>query len=362
MTIRSSAPLFGRGDYCISSLTWASYVAYPFRWQPRPDNGVSKSKTPTSFFIFIRKGGRRKRQKLTSIQMKTLHIITLSVAILAIVSCGSARKAQESQTQQYPNYGGYQPQPGYYQQAQQGIYQGQAPQYQQQYQSQPGYDASGFTEVRKSPIEELSLALGTNEIRAFGQAESGNEQMALNAARAQAIAALQEKIEVYVRAGLDQYTQETGVNSEYALDESTRNQVMTAAKGVVNGASVLDTRKLYNPSTKRYKYEVCVTYNRAGVLSVMQQQSDRIRANEKKFEQDMQHAWDALDAQNNRMTLGEQQQQRQNEMQQNNLDRQHQRDMQYQNQQNQYNRESQRIQGQSQNNTSAGTNSTTPYR
>lgn len=39
-----------------------------------------------------------------------------------------------------------------------------------------------------------------------------------------------------------------------------------------------------------------------------------------------------------------------------------QRDMQYQNQQNQYNLESQRIQGQSQNNTSAGTNSTTPYR
>ena len=279
--------------------------------------------------------------------MKAIRIVVLSVATIAMVSCGSAKKAQQTQQQQYPNYGGYQPQPGYYQQAQQGIYQGQAPQYQQQYQSQPGYDAAGFTEVKKTPIEELSLALGTNEIRAFGQAESGNEQMALNAARAQAIAALQEKIEVYVRAGLDQYTQETGVNSEYSLDESTRNQVMTAAKGVVNGASILDTRKLYNPSTKRYKYEVCVTYNKAGVLSVMQQQSERIRANEKKFEADMQHAWDALDAQNNRMSLGEQQQQRQNEMQQQNLDRQNQRNMQYQNQQNQYNLESQKIQSQS---------------
>lgn len=38
----------------ISSLTWASCVAYPFRWQPRPDNGVSKSKTPTSFFVSVR--------------------------------------------------------------------------------------------------------------------------------------------------------------------------------------------------------------------------------------------------------------------------------------------------------------------
>lgn len=278
--------------------------------------------------------------------MKIKELSLCFAAMLTILSCGPAKKAQQTQRNQYPDYGGYQPQPGYYQQAQQGIYQGQAPQYQQQYQSQSGYDAAGFTEVRKSPIEELSLALGTNEIRAFGQAESANEQLALNAARAQAIAALQEKIEVYVRAGLDQYAQETGVNSEYSLDESTRNQVVTAAKGVVNGASVLDTRKMYNPSSKRYKYEVCVTYNKAGVLSVMQQQSERIRANEKKFEADMQSAWDALDAQNNRMSLGEQQQMRQNEMQQNNLDREHQRDMQMQNQQNQYNLESQRIQGQ----------------
>lgn len=295
---------------------------------------------------------------------KSIKILFLLVTFLIQVSCGSAKKAQQAQyqQQQYPNYGGYQPQPGYYQQAQQGVYQGQAPQYQQQYQSQSGYDAAGFVEVKKSPIEELSLALGTNEIRAYGQAESGNEQMALNAARAQAIAALQEKIEVYVKAGLDQYTEETGVNSEYALDESIRNQVMTAVKAVVNGASVLDTRKLYNPNTKRYKYEVCVTYNKSGVLSVMQQQSERIRANEKKFEEDMQKAWDALDAQNNRMSLGEQQQQRQNEMQQQNLDRQHQRDLQYQNQQNQYNLESQKIQGQYQQNVRIYEEDTTPSR
>ena len=285
--------------------------------------------------------------------MKTVKLSAIAMASIIFVSCGTTKQSQQTQ---YPNYGGYQPQQpqgyyqqppqGYYQQPQQGMYQGQVSQYQQQYQSQPGYDASGFTEIRKSPIEELSYALGTNEIRAFGQAESGNEQMALNAARAQAIAALQEKIEEYVRSGLDQYSQDIGTNSEYALDEYKRNQVITATKGVVNGATVLDTRKLYNPNTKRYKYEVCVSYNRAGVLSVMQQQSDRIRANEKKFEQDMQHAWDALDAQNNRSTLGEQQQQRQNEMQQNNMDRQNQRDMQYQNQQNQYNLQLQQQQNQ----------------
>lgn len=240
--------------------------------------------------------------------MKTNRFAFFMLSTVAIASCGSAKKAQETQ-QQYPNYGGYQPQPSYYQQAQQGIQQGQAPQYQQQYQSQQGPDVAGFVEIKKSPIEELSLATGTNEIRAYGQAESASEQLALNAARAQAAAALQEKIEVYVRAGLDQYTQQTGTNGEYSLDETIRNQVITAAKGVVNGCTVLDSRKLYNPNTKRYKYEVCVTYSRAGILNAMQQQSERIHNNEKQFEKDMTHAWDALDVQNNRMTPGEQLQQ-----------------------------------------------------
>lgn len=258
--------------------------------------------------------------------MKKTKCIILTIASLAIVSCGTAKKSQQTQSS-YPNYGGYQPQPGYYQQAQQGIYTNQQQSgYQQQYQSQQGPDAAGFVEIKKSPIEELSLAVGTGEIRSYGSAESGNEQMALNAARAQASAALQEKIEMYVRAGLDSYVQETGVNGEYSLDESTRNQVMTAVKGIVKGATLVDSRKLYNPQTRRYKYEVCMKYDRAGVLSIMQQQSERIRSNEKKFEEDMQKAWDALDAENNRLSLGEQQQQRSNAMEHNNIDRQDLRD------------------------------------
>jgi hypothetical protein len=229
--------------------------------------------------------------------MNTIKLLTLLVLSTSIVvSCATSKKVQQVNSN-YPNYGGYQP--SHNQQVNKGVYQdGQNHgQYTQQYQSQQGPDAAGFEEIKRSPIETLSLQTGTNEIRAFGSAESGNEQMALNAARAQATAALQEKIEIYVRSGLDSYTQEVGVNSEYSLDEQTRNQVITAAKGIVNGATVLDTRKLYNPNTKRYKYEVCVKYDKAGVLGAMQQQSERIRSNEKKFEQDMQKAWDELDAQ-----------------------------------------------------------------
>ena len=263
--------------------------------------------------------------------MKSFRLFLAAFFAIMIVSCGVSKNQQYYGNQPYPNYGGY-----------------QQPVYQQQYQSQQGPDEAGFVEIKKSPIEELSLAVGTNEIRSYGTAEAGNEQMALNAARAQATAALQEKIEVYVRAGLDQYAQQTGVNSEYSLDESTRNQVMTAVKGIVNGATVLDTRVLYNPNTKRYKYEVCMKYDRAGVLNVMQQQSERILKNETQFEQDMQQAWDALDAQNNRMSLQEQQEIRKNQMEQENLDKQHERDMQEQQMNNYYNLEGQKVQAQTQ--------------
>lgn len=224
--------------------------------------------------------------------MKRNNIFLAFFACVMISSCGTAQKLQSNSVG-----------------------------YQQQYQSQQGPDEAGFVEIKKSPIEELSHATGTDEIRAYGQAESTNEQLALNAARAQATAALREKIEVYVRSGLDQFMQQTNSGDEFILDESTRNQIITAAKGVVNGCSILDTRKMFNPITKRYKYEVCVTYNRVGVINAMQRQSEYILKNEKRFEQDMKTAWDALDAHNNRISLEEQQQLRQNEMEQSNLDR-----------------------------------------
>ena len=199
------------------------------------------------------------------------------------------------------------------------------PQYQQQYQTRNETDADGFVEIKKSPILELSLVIGTNDFRSFGSAESGIEQLAYNTARAQATAALQGKMETYVRHGLDRYSQEIGVNKEFAIDEYQREQIIIAVKGIVNGASVLDVRRMYNPNTKRYKYEVCMKYDRAGVLSVMRKQSERIRSNEKQFEADMKEAWDALDAENNRLSLGEQQNIRQNELEQRNLDRENQR-------------------------------------
>ena len=43
---------FWRRVYSVSSLAWASYVAYPSGRQPRPDDGMSRGKTPTSSFLY----------------------------------------------------------------------------------------------------------------------------------------------------------------------------------------------------------------------------------------------------------------------------------------------------------------------
>ena len=108
-----------------------------------------------------------------------------------------------------------------------------------------------FEEIEMSPIEELAYEEGTGEIRGFGQSTSASAQLALSTAKAQATADIQQKIEQYVRYGLNQYLDETSVSDQSSLDEKTRNDVVIAAKGVVEGVTVLKTRKLYSKSQRK---------------------------------------------------------------------------------------------------------------
>lgn len=181
-----------------------------------------------------------------------------------------------------------------------------------------------FEEVEMSPIEELAYEEGTGEIRGFGQSTSASAQLALSAAKAQATADIQQKIEQYVRYGLNQYMDETSVGDKSSLDEKTRNDVVIAAKGVVEGVVVLKSRKLYSKSKRKYMYEVCVKYDKAGILSAMEAQSERILKNREKFEKDMQEAWDELDERNGRKSVSEKRAEREeriNAVKQDNLDR-----------------------------------------
>lgn len=186
----------------------------------------------------------------------------------------------------------------------------------------------GYVEQEASPVEVLAYETETGEIRGYGMATSANAQLALNAAKAQATADLQLKIEQYVRYGLNQYMDETSVGDNSSLDEKTRNDVVVAAKGVIEGAVVLKSRRLYNNSKRKYMYEVCMKYDKAGILNAMEAQSERILANRERFERDMQDAWDELDERNGRKTLAEKRAEREarvNEMEQSNRDRENQR-------------------------------------
>jgi hypothetical protein len=237
-------------------------------------------KTATFIFLYKKKGylcgnSQKELSKLlthkTSKKMKKAisTVIVLALISTLMVSCGSLGKMQKSEPRE--------------EQA----------------------DMGGYVKIQKSRIQALAMAQKTGEIRAYGTAESLDEMLALNTATAQATAALQAKIQVYVESGLKHYNEQVKAAGGIELDQMTRNQVTTAVKDIVEGVDVVDYEGFFNPNTRTYKYEVCVKYDRAGIMSIMKEHSARIKANEKQFEHDMQDAWDLLDAENGRPTSSE---------------------------------------------------------
>ncbi|MBP5643755.1 MAG: hypothetical protein J6X10_05960 [Bacteroidales bacterium] len=182
--------------------------------------------------------------------------------------------------------------------------------------------------IEISPIEELAIEAGTGEIRGYGQGTSASEQLARQIAEAQARVDLQKQLETSLRYGFNQYIDQTSVGAQSSVDEKVRQDVVVAAKGIMEGVTILKTRKLYSKSTRKYKYEVCVKYDKASILNAMEQQNERILQNKERFETDMQDFWDELDEINGRKTVAEKRAEREarlNEMEQSNLDRDNQR-------------------------------------
>ena len=248
-----------------------------------------------------------------------LFIFMLIACVLGTVSCASKKVA--NQQPPYPNYAG-QPQQPYYGQPQQPYYgQPQPP--------QPKQTENGFTVIEESPIMLLSMDAPQGEIRAYGEGESPDSQLALNIAKSQAVAALQSQIETFVKYAINRYNDQTTINGATSLDQKIREDIITLSKGTVQGAVILDSRKLYNAKIGIYKYEVCVKYDKAGVIGVLEEQSQRILKNREKFVEDLQDAWDEYDRSNGRKTQSELDNEEtlrikagQNEMEQQNLDRQ----------------------------------------
>lgn len=174
----------------------------------------------------------------------------------------------------------------------------------------------------------MALTSTGTDIRAYGRDQSAKSNFARNKAENQARMELARQIEGYARYAINQYNEETTAGGNTGIDANEQESAITAAKQVIEGAKIIDSQEYYDNNNKTYTWEVCVAYDRAGLYSVMEEQSARIKKNKAKFEQDMQKYFDEMDHMQGRLTETEKKQAVQNQMQQDQLNQQHQRDMQ----------------------------------
>ena len=229
------------------------------------------------------------------------------------------------QTQQQQNY-----QSPYQQQYQQ---QPASQNYPQGYQQMPQQDnqQTGMpfgAAIQRTRVENAAMTSTGHDIRAYGRDQSAKSNFARNKAENQARMELSRQIEAYSRYALNQYNEEVTAGGQTGIDALEQESAITAAKNVIEGAKVIDTQEYYDPNTKMYTWEVCLMYDRAGLYTVMEEQSARIKKNREKFEQDMQKYFDEMDHMQGRYTEAEKTQMFQQQMEQNALNAQHQRDMQ----------------------------------
>lgn len=165
----------------------------------------------------------------------------------------------------------------------------------QKYIDEYGPQSDGYSVEDISPIMQLSLETGTGEIRAYGISESRNEMFAYNKAVTHATANLRKKMELYIRYGIDMYNDELETDDGSSISNKTREQVVNACKGIVEGINVIKCQKYYNRYKQMYRYEVCVKYDKENIISNIKSQDKQLLKKEKEFERDMMDAWDELD-------------------------------------------------------------------
>lgn len=165
----------------------------------------------------------------------------------------------------------------------------------QKYIDEYGPQSDGYSVEDISPIMQLSLETGTGEIRAYGISESRNEMFAYNKAVTHATANLRKKMELYIRYGIDMYNDELETDDGSSISNKTREQVVNACKGILEGINVIKCQKYYNRYKQMYRYEVCVKYDKENIISNIKSQDKQLLKKEKEFERDMMDAWDELD-------------------------------------------------------------------
>lgn len=216
--------------------------------------------------------------------MKAKYLFLLASIVLA--SCGVSKQ----QMQQYPNYGGYQPQPGYYQQ---GYWQMAEQGYQQMPQQQLLDPSAMHTNI--SQCERLAeQGWAVNKLRGYGTGKSGNKNMARQRAVLNARVDLASTMKAWVKSYMREYNEDIeqdGVASNeqmfVALQEQTVNQLL-------EGTIIIFSDVKQSGST--YEYEVCVELDNAKVQEAVLSQAAKegVRMNADKFREAAQRAWDNM--------------------------------------------------------------------
>lgn len=188
--------------------------------------------------------------------------------------------------------------------------------------SQDGYSA----EIQKSRIEQREFE-DLNKLRAIGIGESRDEALAKDIAEQNARAAMQRNIEAFTKDALDRYRKQVTMDDAESYEARDENLSTTVAKGILTGCRKIDTAKYYNKDTKKYKFEVLVEYDKAGVIGIIASQDAKIEADRDRFAAKMQEVFDEYDLEKTGETAAMRKAKAANAMEQDNLDRETERSM-----------------------------------
>lgn len=187
-------------------------------------------------------------------------------------------------------------------------------------------DDGYLEEIKQSRIEKRQFE-DSEKLRSVGKAESRDEMMARDMAEQNARAQMQRQIETFTKDALVRYRKQSQMNDTEKFMANDEQLSKTVAKGILTGCKVIDQAKYYNKHTKKYKYEVLVEYDKAGVMSLLEQQDAEIMKNKAMFEKQMQEVFDEYDMEKKNATTGMRKQKAQDAIDNANKDAEHKRTM-----------------------------------
>lgn len=179
-------------------------------------------------------------------------------------------------------------------------------------------------ELKQSRIEKRQFE-DSEKLRSVGKAESRDEMMARDMAEQNARAQMQRQIETFTKDALERYRKQSQMNDAEKFMANDEQLSKTVAKGILTGCKVIDQAKYYNKNAKKYKYEVLVEYDKAGVMSLLEQQDAEIMKNKAMFEKQMQEVFDEYDMEKTGETAGMKKQKAQDAIDNANKDAEHRR-------------------------------------